>query len=319
MEKLNEDIKNKNIDGIYALIGDETFLINRYKKRIIEVMEFDENDINLNFYEGKNTSMQEVEMTLNTLPFARDKRLVIFENTGICNQDKFEDIIKKANNSIIIIIETNVDKRTKGYNLLKKYAKITEFSKGNEELKIAAINFVLKEYNKKMRPDVYRYIIDNSDDDMYSIINNTKKVVVADSNTNIDINIAKKFITPLIKNRIFDMIRAIVKNNAEETIRIYKDLMYLNESPYKIMSLILREFRMLSQVKDSNIPDKELAKYMGIRDFALKNYKTVAQKIDNKFIVKAMDKCVELESDIKLGKVSEKLGLERLIIMLLKR
>ncbi len=317
MQELNKSINDKKIGGIYLFHGDEDFLKNNYKNKIIAALDLENNDINLNYYKDKY-NIGEALMLANTMPFGNDKRLIIFENTSIIADDRINEFSNLPSTTVILIIENIIDKRTKGFKFLKEIAKIYEFKKGDERMKIGAINLVLKKYNRKMHPRVMNYIIANSENDMYSIINNMEKLVSATDDYEISEEIAKKIVLPLINNRIFELVRAIVVKDGEKTISLYKDLVYLREAPFKIMSLIFREYKILAQIMDSNMSYKELAKKIGLHEFAAKNYIEVAKKVNKKSIIKGLNYCVDLETDIKSGKIPDRLGLERLIVDLIR-
>lgn len=317
MKSLQNDIKNKSLNGIYVFTGNEDYLKILYKNRMIKSLELEENSINLTVF--KDSIDYDMLFTLiSTLPFGVDKKLIILENTGILSTEEVSKIMNAPEFCIILIIENMVDKRTKGYKIISKIAKIYEFNSGDEKNKIALINSILKKANKKMDMNAYKYIIDNSNDDLYSIESNINKVIDYVDGNMIELYHVEKVIPVKLSDKIFDMIRAITIKDAKNAVDIYKDLMLKKESPFKIIKLIYREYSILIRIVDAtSIDNKVLAKNIGIHEFALRKYKEVLRILDKKSIMRHLDKCVELENDIKSGKVGEKLGLEKFILEIL--
>lgn len=317
MKNLQEEIKNKKLAGIYIFYGDEDYLKNLYKSRIIKAFELEENSMNLSIFKDSFNEEALFNM-INTMPFGAEKKLIILENTGILSSDICEKLLSAPDFCVILIVEEGIDKRTKGYKLLSKIAKITQFSSGDNQIKQALINSTLKKSHKRIDADAVRYLIDNSNNDLYSISNNLDKIIDFIDDEIIRLDDVKKIIPRKLSDKIFDMIRYITTHEGAKAIKIYRDLIMQKESPFKIIKLIYREYSILARLIDSkDKSNKELAKEIGMYEFSIKKYRDVLQGIDTKSIIRNLDKCIELEENIKSGKIGEKIGLEKFIIEIL--
>ena len=81
MKILNQDIRDKNFKNIYLLIGDEKFLIKSYKHRLKSAIV--EDDMNYNYFEGKQADVSEFIAIAQTLPFFAERRCIISEYLAI--------------------------------------------------------------------------------------------------------------------------------------------------------------------------------------------------------------------------------------------
>ena len=82
MQKLLQDIKNKDFSQIYLLHGEEAYLRKQYRDKLKESL-IDEGDtMNNHYYEGKDTKIEEIIDLAETLPFFADKRVIVVENSG---------------------------------------------------------------------------------------------------------------------------------------------------------------------------------------------------------------------------------------------
>ena len=83
MKTLNEDLKSGQFKQVYLLCGEEGYLKKQYKNRFVKAMIPEGDTMNYSYYEGKNTPVKEAIDLAETLPFFAERRLIVFENTGV--------------------------------------------------------------------------------------------------------------------------------------------------------------------------------------------------------------------------------------------
>ena len=83
MKSLNEDLKTGQFSQIYLLYGEENYLKKQYKERFVKAMLPQGDTMNYAYYEGKGVEIREVIDLAETLPFFAERRLIVFENTGL--------------------------------------------------------------------------------------------------------------------------------------------------------------------------------------------------------------------------------------------
>lgn len=82
MQKLLQDIKNKEYSQIYLLYGDEAYLRKQYRDKMKEALIDDGDTMNNHYYEGKDTKVEEIIDLAETLPFFASRRVIVIENSG---------------------------------------------------------------------------------------------------------------------------------------------------------------------------------------------------------------------------------------------
>ena len=78
--------------------------------------------MNYAYYEGKGVEIREVIDLAETLPFFAERRLIVFENTGLFKSsgaDLAEYIKTMPETTYFIFVEEEVDKRSKLYKAVK--------------------------------------------------------------------------------------------------------------------------------------------------------------------------------------------------------
>lgn len=317
---MESNSKKTDINGIYCFVGDEKYQINELKQKLIRELSLTKEDMNLVFLSGNNTTLEEVKNVSLTAPFFAEKKLVVLENTSIVQRyvDDIENVFDiLPNTTVLLIIEDSIDARQKSYKILKKYAKLYELKQGNVENKRKLLEIILNENNRTMEPKAKAYLIENSDNDLYSLYNNINKLINYNEDKHITYKDTEKIIMPLISNRVFDMLDSIILSDKEKCIKLYKDLMLLKEDQFKILILLERHIKIMLELSECSGNDKEVASKMHMHEFVVKKTRKLLNNVDKKFLVRALEDCVELEVAIKNGSVNKNIGVDCLLIKLL--
>lgn len=321
MEKLKNDLASGKIDNVYLFFGEENYLKRDFKKKIKSVCIKDGDTINFNQYGNKNIDIGEVISLADTLPFFADYRLIILENTGLFKKsaDELSEYIEHVpETTVILFIEDEVDKRLKLFKTVKKYGRVVEFPRQSEKVLQKWVLGKIKKENKQITKDALNLFFVKTGLDMENISSEIEKILCytynKDSITTEDIN---EVCTEQTNNRIFDMIRAIGDKEQKKALDLYYDLLMLKEPPLRILALLSRQFRLLIQVKELVRIHKgreEIAKYTGLHSFIVKQYISQAEGFSTKLLKKANEDCLHTEEEIKSGRISDKLGVELLIV-----
>jgi len=130
MRRVLEDIKNKNFKSCYLFYGEEDFLKESYRDRLIKAIFPEEDAMNFNRFSDDSKENQIMEAA-DLLPFFAEKRLVVAENTGFFakSTEGLSDYLKNVpETTVILFVEKNVDKRNACYKAVDKSGLAVEFS-----------------------------------------------------------------------------------------------------------------------------------------------------------------------------------------------
>ena len=103
-------------------------------------------------------------------------------------------------------------------------------------------------------------------------------------------------------------------------MQYYHDLLELNESPMSILYLLTRHFNILLQVKavSGSLSKQEIAKKIGIPSFSVGKYQTQCKRFTKEQLKEMLQLCVDTEFDFKQGRLSDRIGVEMLLVFLLR-
>ena len=321
MKNLNEDLKSGQFKQVYLLYGEEAYLKKQYKARFIKAMLPEGDTMNYACYEGKNTDIREVIDLAETLPFFAERRLIVFEDTGFFKSsggDLADYIGEMPDTTYFIFIENEVDKRSKLYKAVKAKGYIAELGIQDESTLRRWIQGLVAKEGRQMAPADITYFLNKVGTDMENITKELEKLfcyaIDRDKLTGEDIDAV---CTTQITNHIFEMVNAVAAKQQRRALDLYYDLLALKEPPMRILFLLIREYRMLFQVKalmQQGCTKKEIAARAGIHPFAAGRYMEQAKKFRLEELRDVMEEGADTEERVKTGFLADSLAVELFLV-----
>ena len=320
MQKLLQDIKNKEYSQIYLLHGEEAYLRKQYRDKLKEALIADGDTMNNHYYEGKDTKIEEIIDLAETLPFLAEKRVIVIENSGWFQKggDKMAEYLPGIpETTYLIFVETQVDKRSKLYKTVKNKGRIAEFSHQDEQMLKRWILGMLKKEGKNITAADMQFLLERTGTEMAHIKTEMEKLLCYTMGkaevTREDI---EEICTKRVQNQIFDMINAIADKNQKKALDLYYDLLTLKEPPMRILALIGRQFNLLLQVKElrkKGYSQPVIAEKTGLHGFIVGKYEKQAVKFKTAELREVLEACVEADENVKTGKMNDVMSVEILI------
>lgn len=327
MKELKKQWKNGEFKPCYVFYGTETYLIKNYEKALMAaILPPGSEMMNHDIFEEKRVNAGAIMDAAETLPFLNERRLITVRNSGFFQKgsakEEGEKLIEYFNQLseyvCILFIEEKVEKNNRLYKAVVKNGEAIEFkTPGEKELAI----WIKKECGKNgitMEGSVIQFFLQTVEDDMESMDRELQKLLSYKGvQGNIVIDDIKEVCTPSLEAKVFDLVRAVAEEKPEKAISIYRNLLLMKESPYMVLSLITRQFRMIlisSLLSAEGKANGEIAQKLEIRDFAVKEYIRQAKRFSKEEWEMALKDCLKTDLDIKTGKVGEETAVELLIM-----
>ena len=318
---MNEDLKTGNFKQIYLLYGEEGYLKKQYKARFVKAMLPEGDTMNYACYEGKSTDVKEVIDLAETMPFFAERRLIVFENTGFFKSagSELADYIKNMpGTTYFIFVENEVDKRSRLYKAVKAKGHIVELSTQDEGTLKRWIQGIVRGEKKQMSDSAILYFLGKVGTDMENIRKELEKLIcyALDRDTITKEDVDAVCVTQ-ITNHIFDMVNAVADKNQRRALDLYYDLIALKEPPMRILFLMIRQYRILFQVKallKQGYGRKEIASKAGLHPFAAGKYMEQAKRFRMRDLREVMEDGAEIEQRVKTGLLADSLAAELFIV-----
>ena len=235
MKNIQEDIKTGNFKQAYLLYGEEAYLKQQYKHKLVQALNPEDDTMNFNHYEGRNIDVKELIDLCETMPFFADRRVVLLEDTGFFKNkcDELADYMKELPDYLcLIFVENEVDKRNRMYKAVKAAGRIGEFVQQDEKTLMRWAAGLLKKEGKMITQRDMELLLTMTGVDMGNLRMELEKIISytgdRDVVTGEDI---QQVCTTQTQNKIFDMVRAVTEKNQKRALDLYYDLPTLKEPP----------------------------------------------------------------------------------------
>ena len=325
MKNLVQDLKSENYKHIYLFTGEEIYLRNQYKKKLQDALISPEDTVNLNYYQGKGISVQELIDQGETMPFFSERRLLVVEDSGFFKSASLELAEYLENipeTTYFLFVENEVDKRGRLYKTVKKYGSVIEFSRQTEDMLMRWILGILKKEQKNITRSTMELFLEKTGTDMNQIGMELEKLLSYTMGREvITTEDVEAICTSQTVNKIFEMISAMAEKNQRKALDLYYDLLALKEAPMRILYLIARQFNqimLISELNEQGLGREAIAEKLGIQSFIVRNGIRYARSFSAEQLRYAVETAVQTETDVKTGKLDEKLAVELVIVEMSK-
>lgn len=322
MQTLNQDIKTHTFHQIYCLYGEETYLKRFFKIRLREAI-LGEDTMNYHYFEGKDADIRSIIDAADTLPFFADYRLIIIEDSGLFKKDA-DALVKylpgMPESTILIFIESQMDKRSKLYKTISSRGYATELKRQEPAYIQRWILTTLKRGNRQITRQTMDAFLERTGNDMDLISTELEKLLsYTEGREVITMNDVEAIGSVQITGHIFDMVSAISNRNRRKALSLYQDLLELKEPPMRILFLIARQFNQLLQVRqlsDAGMDTGSIAKKLSLNPYITGKIRTQSRSFSPAFLREAVDACAEAETAVKTGNLGDQLAVETLLVSL---
>lgn len=315
------------MENIYLIYGNENYLI---KKKLDEIIT--KNNIekdNIIRYNLDEVNVSEAIIEASTVSMFQTSKLIICEGCKFLTGENKKEInhnidmlLEYINHPfsdvylVFIVEKEKLDDRKKIVKELKKLSKVVECKKiENYNLNSYLENYI-KDKGYIITSKNINLIISIAGLDLANLINEIDKLLIyKDTDKNISEDDIKNLICVNIEDNIFALTNAIMNNQKEKIIKIYKDLISMGEDEIKLIATLANQFRLLLQVKlmkNNGYSDNEMISTLKEHPYRIKLAKNSffgEDKLKDKIL-----KLSELDYKIKSGNIDKNLGLELFLL-----
>lgn len=327
MKTLKKNWKNHEFSRCYLFYGAETYLIREYEAALTKaILPEGAEMMNHDIFEEKRATAAAIMDAAETLPFLNEKRLVTVRNSEFFQKagrkeegEKLKAFLADLPETVcLLFIEEKAEKTNGLYKAVAKYGQAVEFKKPTEKDLGTWIKKRCKENGMEMSEGVLNLFLQTVDHDMENIDGELQKLMAyKGEEKEIKAEDIRAVCTVSLEARVFDLVRAVAEKRPEKAVQIYRTLLFMKESPYMVLSLITRQFRLILEtmlLSQSGMTNDAIGARLEIRDFAVKEYLRQSKRFSAEGWKKAVRDCLQVDLDIKSGKAAEETAVELLIV-----
>jgi DNA polymerase III delta subunit len=306
LHELKERLVKKTLQPIYIFTGEEIAIMDIYINKIAEIM---------NTQPKRVDSVASIFGRLQNQSFVnKPSCYVIRDDKDYMQQDKIWEQMNNGllqGNNTIILVFTNLDKRSKFYK--QHLDMLTEFEK--------LIPEVLAKYIKReIGLDINKAVkfAELCDCNYSRILLECDKVkhLAQANNINIDqaydMAIRENLIYTSPKDVIFELVDAVCKRQAIRSYTLLEELMAINENPLGAISLLYTNFRSMLLVQSAGA-GADITKRTGLTPWQVKLAKEKGVHYNISELVRAIRIIRETEKGIKTGAIEQDMSLDYIL------
>jgi len=284
----------KSVNSVYVISGNDSFLVNiaisNLKESLIDGFE----EFNYIKLEGADLKESDYKLALNTLPFGAGYRLIIINNINTIGVNLINEFSKiPFYNVVVAVIQPS--QKIEGIDINCDHLNSTDLKK-----------YLTNYFNKndlKYEPNILDYIIDISNADLNYITNELNKVVgYADKGEIVTTDLIKLLFTKNESYFVYNLTSAIDNKDKNQAIKILNTLQE-NVSISEIFIFMGSYFRKMFYCAINSNND-ELAGILKTKPYAISKSREYINKNGKSFYINLFNKYVNLDYEIKSGKMT---------------
>ena len=323
-------ISDKQYPSMCLFYGKEDYFITNLKNHIID-------SVSKNFkveiihFDLKEIPIQEVVSEAETYPFFSDKKIIIANHPLFLKtkQEKlpfehdvevFHKYVENPSDfSILILIAPyeKIDERKKISKTLKSKAMIVQCDPIHESNLHNWIQKIAENHKVKLDKKAIEIIEREVSTDLSLIQSEMEKLsLYASENEMITKEIAERLISSTNSSTAHRLVEAIMEQNLEKAIRIYKELDKMNGDFIGVIGLIAYQFRMIFQVKilkEKGYTSYQLQKQLNVHPYIVKLALKREKHFTRSKLKQIIHKIAETDAKLKLGKIEKNITIELLL------
>ena len=329
---LEKDLKERKLNSIYLLYGEEIFLLESIVKKIKK--QFGEMVPGINFIQIDETNVEELISDLQTPAFGYEKKLIIVKNSGLFKKEgkrknaKLSELKEKVANyiednkddvkeyNIIIFIEDDIEKNAL-YKVIEKEGIVCNFEKQKLPALIKRLKAIFNAYKVNIDETTIRYLIEECGTGMQELINESRKLIeYAGENGTVKKEAIDLLCIKQIEAVIFTLTDSLGKKDITTSLETLHNLIYNKEPIQKIIITLYNHFKKLYLTKialENNINIAEALNLKPNQMFLTNKYKAQASYFNKQELKQILEELTLLDQNSKIGLIDINIGLEAIL------
>jgi len=262
------------------------------------------------YVDGAEATGSDVLELVSTPPFIGDRRVVVVRSAEAL--DGAEALVPYVESpapfSALILIASNVDKRTKLYQAVSRYGTVVACEAPPAEELPAAVARMAREKGFELEPAALALLVERAGDDMNRVESELEKLALyAGGGGAVSLEVADLVVSrgmpTLGQYAVFDFVDAIASGDGALALKRLDELLRCGEPPLVVLAMIARQLRLLlGAIAWQGSPPSVLAREMGLRsEFPAKKALGQARRWSADRLLQALEACADADASLKRG------------------
>lgn len=317
IEQIKELVKNHQVPKVLGLGGSEQALINEALITLRATF-LAESNASLNHHRytiGENLPDSWL-LEAKTIPFLASSRLIEIHDAEKLNANNINDILVYMSNpadfSIIVLVFSKIDKRSKIISALEQQKALFEFSALTNTEILSTIKNFAKAYNIIINTNTINFLMMLLDNDLMAIKEALKKLSLAHENQEISIEHISQQIISNTTADVFKLARFISEGDLKESLYGLGLLRQSQENAIKFLAVLMWQFRVLLHIRhclDRAMNEWDIRKEVAVYGDRFNWMLKIAKKRTLTFHSNRLTRLLQCDIALKSQKIAEPLTL----------
>jgi DNA polymerase III subunit delta len=329
---LAREIMKGHIEPVYLFYGKEGFLIEEMvhllRKHVLPSEDPSFHEVILDLEE---IPVQQLVQEAETPSFFGGRRLVIGKNAWFLTALKGKDNVEhqpeellrytenplESNVVVLIVPAEKLDTRKKTVKALEKNCCTVAFPSLEEKELPGWVAKRLKQAGAAAQPEAVRRLIQLTGNDLRMLDQECRKLAAYAGKEEITPEMVEQLVPRTLEHDVFKLVDCVARQKTDEALSILYDLLYQREEPIRILALLIRQYRIMLQVKvlvQQGKSERQIASALGLHPYPVKLAVRQGEAYSEKTLRSLLLKAIETDQAVKSGKIDKVLALERFLM-----
>lgn len=299
---------NDGIARVYIVEGDDYYLYDKAFSMIKNACRITLDDFNINVFDDESFNLIKFFNATEMLPVIDQKRLVVLKGCKINEGEKkvlAEMLMHIPKNTTVLILDYN-----NNFEYLKKDFVLVDANRMDEQTVRKLVVAYLAKQDRQISPEALTGLIEACNGYLTRIFSELNKLMYYQpQNPLITKNMVDELVTKDIEFSIFELTEALSKKQGDRALQILKRM----EKDQGVFTLIANQFRRLFYASISDLSNAELAKLLGVKEYAITKARQLAKGFSKAQLNKICGMLEEFDYAVKSGAILQQNALYLLV------
>lgn len=303
---------------ITVLTGENSFLLNRELRRLVDGFVAEHGDMALEQFDGEETEFDRMREALQSLPFLASKKLVVLKKPSANKQfvETAEALLSDVSDTTdVIVVEPKLDKRLSYYKFLKKSTNFTEFNELDAAGLARWLVATAKERSGSLTQQDAAYLVDRIGVNQQQLSSELDKLLSYSQEISRDTIDAMTVRNP--QSTTFDLLDAALGGKGERALALYEEQRAMNVEPQLIMGTFGWQLHVMALIKTAGNRDPQtIAKEAKLNPFVVRKSQALANRLSLAELKELIHRVATLDRRLKSEAIDPDEAFRNLIISL---
>ncbi|CAM4266813.1 DNA polymerase III subunit delta [Paenibacillus tarimensis] len=330
-----KEINSGQFRPVYVLFGKDRYRMQEFVTYLTDkLLDKEERELGVVKFDTAETLVDEIVLEAETMPFFVARKLVLVRDQTVFaaggkegklqhDIDRLLEYLKHPTESSVIVFLVHSDKldeRRKIVKLLKERDNVIAFQELDGAELIRWITRRASSQGRTISEAAAERLILRVGTGLQALAQETDKLCLhAGTGGTVREEDIELLTAPSLEEDVFALIDAMSGSRVDRALQLYRQLLVRKEEPIKITALVVRQFRMMLQIKElegRSYSHQQMASIIGQHPYAVKLAAEKARTWKAERLGRHLAALADLDYRMKTGQVDKELGLELFLLSL---